>query len=89
MKGRYPRVIMNSTKGHKQVASSGSSDAHGTHHCCTEHLPQFMPTALWGPPSDELEEEEKAWFTDGLGQYVGRSEKWMVAILASFRGWGT
>lgn len=50
-----------------------------------------MPTALWGPPSDEPEEEGKAWFTDGLGQYVGRSERWMVAVLtvlASLRGWG-
>lgn len=66
---------MNRTKGHKQTARSGSSDARGTYHCCTSAPPSVHAYGTMGTPSDQLREEGKACFMDGLGQCEGVSQK--------------
>lgn len=44
-------------------------------------LLQFVPTSSTGTPTDRLNEEEKAWFMDGMCQCVGTRQTWAVTEL--------
>lgn len=72
---------MNRTKRHKKTSRSGSSDAHDIHHYCISAAFSVCAYNSLGTQSDQLKQEEEAWFTDGLGQCEGASQKWTVAEL--------
>lgn len=72
---------MNRTKRDKKTSRSGSSDAHGIHHCCISAPFSVYAYCSVGTRSDQLKQEEAAWFTDGLGQCEGASLKWTVVEL--------
>lgn len=71
-------------KEQKQVAQASSPDPHVINHFCTTASSSghtYYHMTNW-----QRRKRAQAWFIYELAQYVGKSQKWMVALLQSCPG---
>lgn len=74
---------------HKQTAHASSPAPHVIHHCYKNPLPQCTPLVRWEVPLTRWWWKKRkfwVWLIYGSAQYVGESQKWMLAALQPYSG---